>query len=98
MPKFNRYDIDWKPEKNDKTGPNIILKALPRLSFYDKASGKLISKKKVPRDMRGFAKLNKPSQANLIAMTFDPEEPGTTLYYNVDFRISTFFRYSVNIR
>ena len=82
MPKFNRYDIDWKPEKNDKTGPNIILKALPRLSFYDKTSGKLISKQKVPRDMRGFAKLNKPSQAHLIAMTFDPEEPGTTLYYN----------------
>ena len=82
MPRLNRYDIDWKPEKNDKTGPNIILKALPRLSFYDRTSGKLISKQKVPRDMRGFAKLNKPSQAHLIAMTFDPEEPGTTLYYN----------------
>ena len=67
----------------------------------DKASGKLISKKKVPRDMRGFAKLNKPSQAHLIAMTFDPEEPGTTLYYNKScnqYRISTFFKYSVNIR
>ena len=72
MPRLNRYDIDWKPEKNDKTGPNIILKALPRLSFYDRNSGKLISKQKVPRDMRGFAKLNKPSQAHLIAMTFDP--------------------------
>ena len=47
MPKFNRYDIDWKPEKNDKTGPNIIVKALPRLSFYDKTSGKLICKKSV---------------------------------------------------
>ena len=73
MPKFNTYDIDWKPEKNGKTGPNIILKALPRLSFYDKSSGKFISKKKVPRDMRGFAQLNKPSQSHLIAMTFDPE-------------------------
>ena len=28
MPRLNRYDIDWKPEKNDKTGPNMILKAL----------------------------------------------------------------------
>ena len=77
MPRFNRYDIDWKPEKNDKTGPNIIVKALPRLSFYDKTSGKLISNKSVPRDLRGFAKLNKPSQAHLI---------------------STFFKYSLNIR
>ena len=32
--------------------------------------------------MRGFAKLKKPSQAHLIAMTFDPEKPRTTLYYN----------------
>ena len=32
--------------------------------------------------MKGFAKLNKLAQSYLIAMTFDPEEKGVTIYYN----------------
>ena len=60
----------------------FILKALPRLSFYDASTGLLVSKGKAPRDLKGFAKLNKPAQSHLIAQTFDPEVEGVTFYYN----------------
>ena len=82
MMRFDRWDVDYKSESNYTTGPNILLKSLPRLSFLDKSAGLLVSKSKVPRDLKGFAKLNKPSQFHLIAMTFDPEVPGVTIYYN----------------
>ena len=52
------------------------MKALPRLSFYDASTGLLVSKGKAPRDLKGFAKLNKPAQSHLIAQTFDPEVAG----------------------
>ena len=83
MVRFDRWDVDYKPEPNDTTGPNILLKALPRLSFLDTTTGLLVSKSKVPKDLKAFARLNKPSQSHLIAMTFDPEVPCVTIiYYN----------------
>ena len=66
MVRFDRWDVDYKPEPNDTTGPNILLKALPRLSFLDTSTGLLVSKSKVPKDLKAFAKLNKPSQSHLI--------------------------------
>ena len=36
MPKFNEWYLDYRGEKGDRTGPNILFNALPELSFYDK--------------------------------------------------------------
>ena len=82
MLRFDHWDVDNKSEQNDTTGPNILLKALPRLSFFDPSTGTVVSRRKVPRDLKGFGKLNKPSQSHLIAMTFDPEIEGVTIYNN----------------
>ena len=48
MTKFNKWDLNYVPEKWDTTGPNILLKALPELSFHCAKTDCLISRKKVP--------------------------------------------------
>ena len=82
MVPFDHWDVDNKSEQNDTTGPNILLKALLRLLFFDPSTETVVYRRKIPRDLKGFAKLNKPSQSHLIAMTFDPEVEGVTIYYN----------------
>ena len=80
MPKFERWDFDYKPKKGDTTGPNLIVKALPGLSFYDADSDCKISRKRMPTDLRGVAKLNPVEQAHIIALTFDSKK--NKLHYN----------------
>ena len=43
MGKFNKWDLNYKGERGDRTGPNILFKALPELSFYDKQKDILCS-------------------------------------------------------
>ena len=57
MPKkerFDNWDLDYKPEKGDGTGPNLLVKTLPNLSFYDKTRDAKMSRKKVPTDLCRF--------------------------------------------
>ena len=68
--KFNKWDLDYKGERGDRTGPNILFKALSELSFYDKQKDVKISRKSVPTDPRGFAILNPVEQSHLIAAAF----------------------------
>ena len=79
---FKRWDLCYKPEKNDRTGFNIIKKALDsgKLSWFDKQLGGPISKKKIPEDIKAFAKLNAVEQSHLIASIFDPN--GENVKYN----------------
>ena len=65
--------LDYNEEKADLTGPNILFKALPELSFYDKKLDAKISRKKVPTSRRDFARLNKMEQSHLIAGAFHPD-------------------------
>ena len=62
MVRFDRWDVDYKPEPNDTTGPNILLKALPRLSFLDTSTGLLVSKRKIPKDC-----LKRPKDHTLLS-------------------------------
>ena len=57
MPKFNKWDLDYSGEKGDRTGPNILFKALPELSFYDKKLDAKISRKKVPTSRVGTSRV-----------------------------------------
>ena len=82
MVRFDHWDVDNKPEQNDTIGSNILLKAIPWLLFFDTSIETVVYRRKIPRDLKVFAKLNKPSQSHLIAMTFDPEIEGVTIYYN----------------
>ena len=77
----NKWDLNYKPDKGDRTGVNLILKHLKDASFVTQ-DGVTISKKRVPTDMRGFAKLNPPEQAHLLAQIFKMarKENGQLMY------------------
>ena len=77
----NKWDLNYKPDKGDRTGVNLILKYLNDISFVTQ-DGVTISKKYIPTDMRVFAKLNPPEQAHLLAQIFRMarKESGQLMY------------------
>ena len=58
------WALDYKPTDNNRTGHNLFLKTLPQCDWKNR-NGKYISKRKVPKTMKEFAKLTKPLQAHI---------------------------------
>ena len=65
------WDMDYKAEKGDVTGFNIVVNNLKRATWKDKVSGRLLSKKRLPKTIKAFAKLNKPEQSHILSTIFD---------------------------
>ena len=79
---LNKWDLNYLPDKGDRIGVNLILRYLKDTSFVTQ-DGVTISKKRVPTDMMGFAKLNPPEQAHLLAQIFTlAREKNGYLMYN----------------
>ena len=67
MPNGLPWNLDYKPEKGDITGFNIVNNDLKNTNWKDKKSGKILSKKRAPKTMKDFAKLNKPEQSHILS-------------------------------
>ena len=68
------WDLDYKPDKGDRTGYNLISNGLVGCSWFDVGTDQRVSRKKLPRSVKDFAKLNKPEQSHLIAQVFQKRE------------------------
>ena len=66
MPAFRKWGLDYSAEKGDRTGPNILFKALPELSFYDKKLDAKISRKK--SQLRVVTSHNWINRSNLTSL------------------------------
>ena len=73
MPKSQQlpWDLDYKPGKNETTGYNLIKNALKNASWVDPKSGKKLSRKKLPKTIPDFAKLNQAEQSHIMSVIFD---------------------------
>ena len=67
MPNGLPWNLDYKPEKGDITGFNIVNNDLKNTNWKDKKSWKILSKKRAPKTMKDFAKLNKPEQSHILS-------------------------------
>ena len=73
MGRIDEWDLDYAPEKGNKTGLNMLKKALEKseLSWFDKDLDKRISRKALPKNLRDYAQLNPVLQSHLLAELFD---------------------------
>ena len=71
MPARLPWNLVYKPEKGETTGFNIVNNDLKNTNWKDKKSGKIISRKRAPKTMKDFAKLNKPEQSHILSQVFD---------------------------
>ena len=71
MPPRLPWDLNYKPQKGDTTGFNMVNNNLKHATWVDKNSGRLLSRKRVPKTMKDFAKLNKPEQSHILSQIFD---------------------------
>ena len=71
MAKGLPWNLDYKPQKGDKTGFNIVNNDLKNTNWKDKKSGKILSRKRAPKTMRDFAQLNKPEQSHILSQIFE---------------------------
>ena len=71
---IDEWDLDYRPEKVDKTGPNMLSAALEKreLSWYDRDQDRKITRKVLPKSLKEFAQLNKALQSHLIAKLWHP--------------------------
>ena len=70
MPKLQLpWNLDYKPEKGDVTGANVVKKGLKKLtkgSWFDMRTGRKISRKKLPKTLEDFARLNQVEQSHIL--------------------------------
>ena len=71
MPARLPWNLDYKPQKGDKTGFNILNNELKNTNWKDKKSGKILSRKRAQKTMRDFAQLNKPEQSHILLQIFE---------------------------
>ena len=71
MPDGLPWNLDYKPQKGDTTGFNIVNNDLKNTNWKDQKSGKILSRKRPPKTMKAFAKLNKPEQSHILSQVFD---------------------------
>ena len=70
MPQRGAYKIkyswalDYKPEPKNRTGYKLFLKTLPKCDWKPER-GRPLSKGKLPRTMKDYAKLNRVLQAHI---------------------------------
>ena len=88
----NMWDLNYEPDKCDRIGVNLILRYLKDTSFVTQ-DGVTISEKHIPSDMRGFAQLNPPEQAHLLAQIFTLAREENELMYN-----KTLWQYACQIQ
>ena len=70
MPARLPWNLDYKPEKGERTGFNIVNNDLKNTNWKDKKSGKILSRKRAPKTMRTFAQLNKPEKSLILSQIF----------------------------
>ena len=74
MPKLQLpWDLDFKPEKGDVTGANVVKKGLKKFtkaSWIDRRTGRRISRKKIPQTICDFARLNQAEQSQILSVIY----------------------------
>ena len=74
MPKLQLpWDLDFKPEKGDVTGANVVRKGLEKLTkacWLDMRTGRRISRKRIPRTLCNFARLNQVEQSQILSVIY----------------------------
>ena len=75
MPTKDRvpWNLDFKPQKGDVTGANVVKKGLSKLTkgaWIDRRTGRRISRKKLPRTLCDFARLNAVEQSHILSIIY----------------------------
>ena len=65
------WDLNYKPDKGDVTGFNIVKNGLKHATWVDKETGKKLSRKKLPKTIPDFAKLEKAEQSHILSVIFE---------------------------
>ena len=83
MPRFDEWDLDYRPEKGDKTGTNILRAALEKreLSWYDRDRDRKVCRKALPRSSKEFAQLNPVLQSHFGGRLTKPRLGGSLPFF-----------------
>ena len=65
------WDLDYKPARNETTGYNLVKNGLKHATWVDQKSGKKLSRKKLPKTIPDFAKLDQAEQSHIFSVVFD---------------------------